>query len=513
VQDVLHILFIENFNMNTLLTWLGSTDLKSATDNKEAAIATIALKSTEPFDKIVILANAWETQWDDYLNWLKTRLAEAKRPFDNVIIQKAKIKNPIDYETILDQSAIWINKLSNESDKLTISLTSGTPAMIAIAVILGKARANVEFVQSSEKTPIIYPKIPVDFAKEYVKSAAKGVASKAVSDPKTPKRLEKIAAQSIKMRDVISKAKVLAASELPVLVLGETGTGKEVISNAIHLASLRAEKPFNAVNCGALPQTLVDSILFGHEKGAFTGAEKQYKGLFEQATGGSLFLDEAGELPPDVQVKLLRVLQEGTITRVGGSEAIDVDVRTIAATHRNLLKMVEAGEFREDLFYRLAVGVISIPSLRDRAEDIPILVEELIAEINRSSSNQINKSKNISDKGINFILSQPWPGNIRELWNTLNRAFLWSKNSEIKENDIADAMLVRDKKQDEFDVVLSLGQKIDINQMTDNYRKRYVQAALKACGNNLTKASNMLSLNSHQALKVWMKNLEIELPK
>ncbi|MFT4941067.1 MAG: transcriptional regulator with PAS, ATPase and Fis domain, partial [Paraglaciecola sp.] len=286
MQDVLHILFIENFNMNTLLTWLGSTDLKSATDNKEAAIATIALKSTEPFDKIVILANAWETQWDDYLSWLKTRLAEAKRPFDNVIIQKAKIKNPIDYETILEQSAIWINKLSNESDKLTISLTSGTPAMIAIAVILGKARANVEFVQSSEQTPIIYPNIPVDFAKEYVKSAAKGVASKAVSDPKTPKRLEKIAAQSIKMRDVISKAKVLAASELPVLVLGETGTGKEVISNAIHLASLRAEKPFNAVNCGALPQTLVDSILFGHEKGAFTGAEKQYKGLFEQATGG-----------------------------------------------------------------------------------------------------------------------------------------------------------------------------------------------------------------------------------
>jgi transcriptional regulator with PAS, ATPase and Fis domain len=500
--------------MNTLLTWLGSTDLNSAENDKEAAIATIAMKSTEPFDKIVILANAWETEWDDYLSWLKTRLAEAKRPFDNVIIQKAKIKNPIDYETILDQSAIWINKLSNESDKLTISLTSGTPAMIAIAVILGKARANVEFVQSSEKTPIIYPKIPVDFAKEYVKSAAKGLASKAVRDPKTPKRLEIIAAQSIKMRDIISKAKVLATSELPVLVLGETGTGKEVISNAIHLASLRAEQPFKAVNCGALPQTLVDSILFGHEKGAFTGADKQHNGLFEQASGGTLFLDEVGELAPDVQVKLLRVLQEGCITRVGGSETIDVDVRIIAATHRNLLKMVEAGEFREDLFYRLAVGVIHIPSLRNRAEDIPILIEELIAEINTASSTQVNyKSKNISNKGIKFILTQPWQGNIRELWNTLNRAFLWSSSAEVSDKDILDAMLVRDKTPEEAEVALSLGQVVDINQIIDKHKKKYVLAALKATGNNLTKTSAMLSLNSHQTLKGWIKALDINLPK
>jgi transcriptional regulator with PAS, ATPase and Fis domain len=500
--------------MNTLLTWLGSTDLKCAVDDKEAAIAAIALKNPQPFDKIVILANAWEGEWVDYLGWLKARLAQAKRPFGDVVIQKARIKNPIDYETILDQSAMWINKLSNESDKLTISLTSGTPAMIAIAVILGKARPNVEFVQSSEKTPIINPKIPVDFAKEYVKSAAKGVASKAVSDPKAPKPLEKIAAKSIKMRDLISKAKVLATSELPVLVLGETGTGKEVISNAIHLASLRSEQPFKAVNCGALPQTLVDSILFGHEKGAFTGADKQHHGLFEQASTGTLFLDEVGELAPDVQVKLLRVLQEGCITRVGGSETIDVDVRIIAATHRNLLKMVEAGEFREDLFYRLAVGVIHIPSLRNRAEDIPILIEELIAEINTASSTQVNyKSKNISNKGIKFILTQPWQGNIRELWNTLNRAFLWSSSAEVSDKDILDAMLVRDKTPEEAEVALSLGQVVDINQIIDKHKKKYVLAALKATGNNLTKTSAMLSLNSHQTLKGWIKSLDINLPK
>ena len=500
--------------MNTLLTWLGRTDIDLSLADEEAALATIALKNSKPFDKIVILANAWEGEWEDYLGWLKARLVKSRRPFDDVAIYKAKLKSPIDYETILNESNIWINKLSNESEKLTISLTSGTPAMTAMSVVLGKARANVEFIQSSQRDGIIIPNIPVDFIKEYAKSAAKGVAGKAVKDPNQSKQLQQIVASSPKMRDLISKAKILATSELPVLVLGETGTGKEVISNAIHMDSFRSDKSFKAVNCGALPQTLVDSILFGHEKGAFTGANSLHKGLFEQASGGTLFLDEVGELTPDIQVKLLRVIQEGNITRVGGSETINIDVRIIAATHRNLLKMVEDGDFREDLFYRLAIGVINIPSLRERPDDIPLLVEELSSEINMTASTQLNnKSKNISDKGIKFILSQPWVGNIRELQNTLNRAFLWSKNTEITENDISDAMIVREKSEDNSEVILSLGQVVDAKQIIDNYKKRYICAALKASGNNLTKASAMLSLNSHQALKVWMKNVGVDLPK
>jgi transcriptional regulator with PAS, ATPase and Fis domain len=500
--------------MNTLLTWLGKTDLDKSLEDIEAAIATIALKNDKAFDQIIILANTWEGEWEGYLSWLKTRLAGAKRPFSEITIQKAKIKNPIDYETIFEESKNWINKLSNDSESLTISLTSGTPAMISIAVILGKSRNNVRFVQSSALKGIQEVDIPVDFAREYVKSAAKGVANKAIRDPNAPKKLNQIIAASPKMLDVINKAKVLSTSELPVLVLGETGTGKEVMSNAIHLGSLRADKPFKAVNCGALPQNLVDSILFGHEKGAFTGASHQHKGLFEQATGGTLFLDEVGELPPDVQVKLLRVLQEGSVTRVGGNESINVDVRIIAATHRNLLKMVEANEFREDLFYRLAVGVIQLPSLRERLEDIPLLVAELTAEINSSASTQTNKnSKNVSEKGMKFIVSQPWLGNIRELWNTLNRAFLWSKTTEISNKDLAGAMIVRNKSEDESEVVLSLGQTVDANQLVDKYKKKYIIAALKASGNNLTKASVMLSLNSPQALKLWMKSVGVDLSK
>ena len=416
--------------MHTLLTWLGKTDLDKSRENGEAAIATIVLNNPQAFDQIVILANAWQDEWDDYLHWLKARLVKAKRPYTNVEIHKVKIKSPIHYQSIFDESSKWVNKLSNNSESLTISLTSGTPAMISTAVILGKSRSNVHFVQSSALKGLETVNIPVDFAKEYVKSAAKGIANKALNDPNAAKSLSEIIATSPEMLDVTRKAKILAGSELPVLVLGETGTGKEVMSNAIHIDSLRVGKPFKAINCGALPQSLVDTILFGHEKGAFTGADNQHRGLFEQADGGTLFLDEVGELPLDVQVKLLRVLQEGCITRVGGSESINIDVRIIAATHRDLLEMVEASDFREDLFFRLAVGVIHIPSLRERTQDIPLLVVELMAEINAAASTQhSNKSKNISEKGIEFILGQSWPGNIRELWNTLNRAFLWSKTT------------------------------------------------------------------------------------
>jgi transcriptional regulator with PAS, ATPase and Fis domain len=497
--------------MNTLLTWLGKTDIDKAHENQEAALATIALNNDKPFDKIVILASAWDSEWEGYLGWLKARLVASKKPYADVAIHRAKIKTPIDYETILSESNIWIDKLSNESKKLTISLTSGTPAMIATAVILGKARSNVEFIQSSEKVGIIKPNIPVDFAKAYVKSAAKGMANKALKDPNAAKSLSEIIAKSPDMLDVIRKAKILAGSELPVLVLGETGTGKEVMSNAIHIDSLRADKPFKAVNCGALPQSLVDTILFGHEKGAFTGADKQHKGLFEQADGGTLFLDEVGELPADVQVKLLRVLQEGSITRVGGSESIHIDVRIIAATHRDLLKMVEANDFREDLFYRLAVGVIHIPSLRERTQDIPLLVAELMAEINAAAATQhSNKSKNVSVKGMEFILSQPWPGNIRELWNTLNRASLWGKEGEVTEIDLNDAIINRSITHEMSDVTLSFNDKVDIIQLTDQYQKNYVHAALKASGNVKKHATQMLGLKDHQTLSNWMKRLDID---
>jgi transcriptional regulator with PAS, ATPase and Fis domain len=284
-----------------------------------------------------------------------------------------------------------------------------------------------------------------------------------------------------------------------------------VLANAIHAASLRSEKLLQIVNCGALPETLVDSILFGHVKGAFTGAEKDHKGLFEQAEGGTLFLDEVGELTPETQVKLLRALQQGEITKVGSDQTINVDVRIIAATHRDLMQLVEVNKFREDLFYRLAVGIIEIPALRDRTEDIADLVHELTDEIKLAASKHPDyKSKKTSENAIKFISAQAWPGNIRELWNTLNRAFLWSDKEIITEKDIQGALVSRTNKQEIPDINLTLGQQVNISDILDIHKKKYIEAALKATGNNKTKAAEMLSLNSHQVLTKWIKDLAIE---
>ena len=497
--------------MNTLYTWLGFTDIQHMKEDKNAAISSLAIFNETPFDKIVIFANTWEENWDSYERWLKKTLARIGRPAENISINKANITSAIDYPSLIKHSEKWLAKLSTEAEQLFINLTSGTPAMTAVSILVGKGKSNTQFIQSSKDENIVHVNIPIDFGKAYIKSAAKNIADKAVSLPSTNKAFSHIVAQSPTMKSVLSKAKRLALSELPTLILGETGTGKEVLANAIHAASLRADKPIKVVNCGALPETLVDSILFGHVKGAFTGADKEHSGLFEQADGGTLFLDEVGELTPQVQVKLLRALQQGEITPVGSDKTINVDVRIIAATHRDLMHQVEQEQFREDLFYRLAVGIIDIPPLRNRVEDIEPLTKTLADEINLIGSKHPDyKSKKISESAIKFITTQAWPGNIRELWNTLNRAFLWSDKEIISEKDIQAALINRVSEQNNIEIHLTLGQKVNIHDILDIPRKNYVKAALKACGNNKTKAAEMLGLKSHQVLTKWIKDLVIE---
>jgi DNA-binding NtrC family response regulator len=231
------------------------------------------------------------------------------------------------------------------------------------------------------------------------------------------------------LKQVITRIKRVATTNATVLIHGESGTGKELIAQAVHHNSNRAAGPFIAVNCGAIPLTLMESELFGHEKGAFTDAKEMQPGTFEKATGGTLFLDEIGELPIDAQVKLLRVLEEKRITRIGGKKPIPVDVRIVTATNRNLEEEVQKGTFRLDLLYRLNIFTITIPPLRERKEDIPLLVDFFIAKHNKALNLSIN---NISQPAMEKITSYDWPGNVRDLENAIQSAMILTPDNMIQ---------------------------------------------------------------------------------
>ena len=234
------------------------------------------------------------------------------------------------------------------------------------------------------------------------------------------------------MRPVVAMGERGAKANIPILITGESGVGKEVVARAIQGSSERADAPFVTVNCGAIPENLVESILFGHEKGSFTGATARHMGKFQEAHGGTLFLDEVGELPLEMQVKLLRVLQEGEVDPVGGKRPVPVDVRIISATNRDMLEQVRAGEFREDLYYRLAVFPIRIPPLRERREDIPALVEHFVKRVNASERMNV---RGASSETLAMLQRHDWPGNVRQLENSVFRAMILSDGVELKPSD------------------------------------------------------------------------------
>jgi transcriptional regulator with PAS, ATPase and Fis domain len=236
-----------------------------------------------------------------------------------------------------------------------------------------------------------------------------------------------------RMQKVLELMRRIAPSDINVLITGETGTGKELIARAIHQNSLRSDARFVAVNCSAIPETLLEGELFGYEKGAFTGAISAKKGLIEIASGGTLFLDEIGDLPPIIQVKLLRVLQEREILQIGSTTPVKVDIRLVTATNHNLEELTQEGNFRSDLFYRVNTVQINLPALRERREDIPILTKYFINRLNRNNGKQINK---ISEEVNKRFISYDWPGNIRELENIIERAFAVSIGEEITVTDL-----------------------------------------------------------------------------
>ncbi|SEJ79645.1 Nif-specific regulatory protein [Pseudomonas linyingensis] len=301
------------------------------------------------------------------------------------------------------------------------------------------------------------------------------------------------------MRRVFDQVRRVGKWDSTVLVLGESGTGKELIASAIHYNSPRAHQPFVRLNCAALPETLLESELFGHEKGAFTGAVKQRKGRFEQADGGTLFLDEIGEISPMFQAKLLRVLQEGEFERVGGNQTVRVNVRIVAATNRDLESEVEKGKFREDLYYRLNVMAIRIPPLRERSADIPDLAEFLLAKIGRQQGRKLS----ITDSAIRLLMSHRWPGNVRELENCLERSAIMSEDGSISRDVVSLSGLDHDSQP------LAPLPEVDLADEALDDRERVV-AALEQAGWVQAKAARLLGMTPRQiAYRIQTLNIHM----
>lgn len=310
---------------------------------------------------------------------------------------------------------------------------------------------------------------------------------------------EQIVGQSDALRGVLDLAYRVAKSNATVLLLGETGTGKELMARAIHNASSRSEKAFVAINCAALPETLLESELFGHEAGAFTGAVSRKLGRFELADGGTLFLDEIGDLTPPIQIKLLRVLQEREFVRVGGTKTVACDVRVIAATNVDLQAAIKEGTFREDLYYRLNVFPITLPPLRNRREDIPLLVEHFT----KRASVELNMPKpTVSDPAMSALAGYKWPGNIRELQNIIERAVLMADGK-----DVEIGHLPREIIGEEAEMVVPEG-----DGSLWGYEKAMIVKALQECGWNQSKAARSLGI-SRDNLRYRVKKYNIQKPK
>jgi transcriptional regulator with GAF, ATPase, and Fis domain len=307
---------------------------------------------------------------------------------------------------------------------------------------------------------------------------------------------------------------LVAPSDVPVLVLGETGSGKEVVARAIHARSARADGPFLRVNCGAIPAGLIDSELFGHERGSFTGAETQRKGWFERADGGTLFLDEVGELPPPAQVRLLRILQDGSFERVGGQRALHVDVRIVAATHRDLQAMVASGRFREDLWYRIAVFPIHVPPLRERPEDIPPLATHFAL---RAATRFGTPPRLPSPREMDLLVGYPWPGNVRELAAVIERAAILGNGQSL---DVATALgagaarapASRPGPSSEAPAPRAAALEPEAFPTLDDAMRRHIEAALERTRGRIEGrrgAAALLAINPH-TLRARMRRLRID---
>ncbi len=497
-----------------LICWIGNTDLQASEGQDVGAGPIAQALDMREFDEVFFITDYKEARVKPYIDWLQERTPTPHQLFHRHLSSPTHFGKIYEAAASICQEAL--DQYGNQTE-LTFHLSPGTPAMAAVWIILAKTRFPAELIESSRAHGVQTASVPFDISAEFLPTLLQKpdaeLRSLSEEKPTVSANFENIIYRSQAIARVVEKARRAAVREIPVLFEGESGTGKELFARAIHQNSPRKKGPFIAVNCGAIHPNLVESELFGHKKGAFSNAHTDRKGHFEEANGGTIFLDEIGELPKDMQVRLLRVLQEKEVMRLGESKPIKVDVRIVAATNRNLIKEVGEGRFREDLFYRLVVAYLKLPPLRERTGDLGLLINHSLELINQENEAQPSyKHKKISAGAKNLILNHHWPGNIRELQNTLRRAMVWTDEETLTRQDIEEALLPAFGKQDEGILNRPLDADFSLPDLIDEVAKHYLNRALKE-SNTKKEAAELVGLPSYQTLTNWAKKHGVAIDK
>ena len=495
-----------------LVAWIGRTDLRAPAEGAAVGVGPLAQAlDARGFDEAWLLSDFDAALVAPYLKWLRARTAT------RLEILPSRLSGPTRFGEIHEAAVRGIQRALGKDAgdaALTFHLSPGTPAMASVWIILSKTRFPAELIESSREHGVRTVAVPFDISADYLPDLLRDQEAKlrsgSAAEAPTAPEFADIIYRSQVMERLVQRARRVAVRNVPVLVEGESGTGKELLARAIHRASPRRDRPFVAVNCGAIPQDLVESELFGHRKGAFTGADRDRAGYFEEAAGGTLFLDEVGELPLAAQVKLLRALQEGEIVRVGAPKPVKVDVRIVAATNRTLTDEIASGRFREDLFYRVAVAVLKIPALRDRPGDLGLLIVHLLDQVNGEAKTDLGaQEKKLSAGARNVLLAHAWPGNVRELFNTLRRAALWSDGETISADDARDALLPVAGGAGRDVLGRPLGPGLRLPDILGEVARHYLGRALAESHGNKSKAAELVGLPSYQTLTNWLGRYKV----
>ncbi len=498
---------------SVLLAWIGRADLKAAAVDTAADLGPIGQAVTaRTFDHIVLLNDMSEAEVAGYDGWLR-RKSKA-----TVVVRYFPLSSPMHYGEIYNAvmaAVAWTQEKYGQKSKLTFHVSPGTSAMAAIWIIVAKTRFDAELLGSSKEEGVATVNVPFDLAAEFIPAAvaqtSKDLARLAEGPRPEEPKFGDILHRSEVMKHLVRRARQAAPFTESVFIEGESGTGKQLLAEAIHGESPRKGRPFVQVNCGAIPKELFESLFFGHTKSSFTGANTDHDGFFEQADGGTLFLDEVGELSPEHQVKLLRVLQEKKVRPVGGKADLPVDVRIIAATNRDLLEDVRSGRFREDLYFRLAILVLKVPPLRERQGDVSYLLDKMVEKLNGEFGKRPGAvQKKLSTSARNLLLRHGWPGNVRELEATLRRAFIWSKGPVIDDGEARDALLPALRAASPEVLGRPLGDGFNLPELLAEVARHYLSRAMKEARGHKTKATSLVGLANYQTLKNWLEKYKVE---